>query len=194
MKSLTKKLLFLSLIITPTLDVLIPSYEQLNEFYLKSRSNLDFVIPFSNPVKKKINTYIFEGLMNSKNSSVVDENFVKKIIKKESNNNAFAYGNFKERGLMQISKEAWEQVENKKPYEDYAFDSKMNIQVGINYLKWIEDYLSEKILSWDTLSDNKKQIFIVAGYNCGAPKLSRLKFDLDKVPITTKKYIHDVFY
>ena len=70
---------------------------------------------------------------------------ITKIIAAESQFNPRAVGKAGERGLFQLREATWdwltEKMYNKKLHFDLAFDSTINKEVGIYYLKWIKNYL-----------------------------------------------------
>ena len=79
-----------------------------------------------------------------------DRNFYRAIITIESSDNPNAVSSAGARGLMQIMPNTWTDMTT---YSfDSAFDPEKNIEVGINYFEWIEDYLLTRDPNWNSLN------------------------------------------
>lgn len=131
--------------------------------------------------------------INIEKPRVVDQYFVEKVIKLESNYNSKAVSPKGARGKMQIMPIALKEWNNDHPNEQYTlndlFDSKINIKIGTYQLRKIEDhYLPAYKLS--ITPEN-----ILASYNWGpynvGEKLKRdVKGERDKgIPRETRNYI-----
>jgi hypothetical protein len=152
---------------------------------------------FLNPDKdylteKELNECINLVYKNIENPEIISPNFIRKIIDLESNKNRNAIGPFNEKGLMQLKGETWEEIEKEISFNEKAFDPYENIKVGVNYLKWIQDYCKKEHLKWDELSEKDKLIIIAAAYNGGISRLKENGWNIKKMPIITKEYIKKI--
>lgn len=114
--------------------------------------------------------------------------YVRKLIKIESNDDAFAVSKAGARGLMQIMEEPWKDRENGLPYK-CAFDPYTNIKTGIEHLKWTAEYIAERNPVWENFSVERKQKLIAAAYNAGQGALRRNDWKLKGMPKETVKYV-----
>jgi soluble lytic murein transglycosylase-like protein len=110
--------------------------------------------------------------------SLIDFNYIDKLIHLESNYNPYAVGdNNKAKGLLQIHKAAWETVLKYHKDIDYnyntdAFDINKNIEMGVLYLKWIEDRLNRT-----PYKATKARIY--AAWNAGYDNLKNCNYNVD---------------
>jgi hypothetical protein len=119
----------------------------------------------------------------------IDERFIKSIIGVESYCDPDRVGRAGEIGLMQISYGAWNQVEKKADFYKEAFISRKNIEVGIKYLLWLDNFCKKKHPRWEELTDKQKRTLIVTAYNAGPYKLKEVDWNLKEIPPLTKWHI-----
>src|SRR3989344_1929829 len=124
------------------------------------------------------------------------EKFIKEMVKKESSYNHKAIGDERERGLFQIRPETW-QEQTKRLYGrelsfDLAFNPKINLEVGISYLFWIEEFSKNSYQNWENLSNKEKRGILMASYNGGASRLYSMQGDIDRMPSGTRNYIKTI--
>ncbi len=120
----------------------------------------------------------------------VNRDFYCAVIKIESNENPNSVSKKGARGLMQIMPETWKDMTN-LPF-DAAFDPETNVGVGVKYLHWIANYLSERIPGWENMPEQKRLEMIAAAYNGGAGRLVRANGDTERMPKETKEYVPKV--
>jgi len=125
---------------------------------------------------------------------VITPNYVSRIIRKESSGNTKAIGTRGERGLMQLMPKTWVDESRRLCGEalsfDLAFDPVANKNVGTQYLRTIESYLSTKIEGWDKLTIEQKQDLIAAAYNGGMGNLwKKARWDVSKMPASVQFYV-----
>lgn len=122
----------------------------------------------------------------------ITKEFIRSQIWAESSDFPNAEGEAGERGLLQLTLNAWNSVEKNDDFYEKAFDPQKNIEVGIKYHLWINDYCKKKHPNWDKLSNIEKRKFISAAYNAGVGRLKRTNWDLNKIPEITKRYIKKI--
>ena len=126
----------------------------------------------------------------------LSEKFIKEMVKMESSYDNLAIGRHEERGLLQILPETWkEQTEllyrRILPF-DSAFNPRINLQVGISYLFWIEEFSRNNYPNWETLSDKEKRRILMASYNGGIGNLLENNGDVSRMPLGTRNYINAI--
>jgi hypothetical protein len=122
----------------------------------------------------------------------ITKEFIRSQIWAESRDYPKAIGKIGERGLMQLTPEAWQTVEKEKNFYKTAFNPKANIEVGIKYGLWINEFLKNNHPNWESLPDSEKRRIIAAGYNAGIGRVQKDNWDLSKAPDRTKAYIKDI--
>ncbi len=135
-----------------------------------------------------------EGYINSIFNEIdlpdyLSKGFIRSQIWAESRDYSNAVGNDGERGLMQLSFGAWNQVEKEEDFYEMAFDPKKNIDVGIKYDLWVNDYLEKWHSDWNNQSPSEKRKLLVAGYNIGVGRLKELEWNMEEIPARTKLYL-----
>ena len=157
----------------------IPKLEELDnkeDFYLNKNQVKEYV----NSVYNKINP-----------PQEISEHLFMKLLQKESGFNIYAHHKKSNaRGLGQIRKKTWETLEKKVSYKKGVYNPSKNIEVSLNFLKWLENYNEKFNPKWDTLKLEKKQAYILASYNWGPGNLKRAHWNLKKAPAETKDYIN----
>ena len=146
-------------------------------------------IPKSYDCPKKVDYYI--GKVYDEHSIVeeVTPKFVNAIISIESQYHTKAVSRTGARGMMQIMKPTWNIIKPNFPFEEYAFDPEMNIEVGIRHLSGIEKYCETKHPHWGKLSEKVKLECISAGYNGGTKRLKDRKWNVKAMPLETRNYV-----
>jgi soluble lytic murein transglycosylase-like protein len=114
--------------------------------------------------------------------------FVRTLIRVESGDNPRARSGAYARGLGQLTKGAWYDVE-KEDYFKNVFIPEKNIEVTIKCLVWTDNFCRQSHPEWDNLPDDKKLDLISACYNGGPYGLKELDWDINKMPDETKAYI-----
>lgn len=127
-------------------------------------------------------------LMNYK-TELINDKLVNAIIEVESNGNPYAVSKKGAKGLMQLTYEAWKQIELKLSYSKNVFNPKINKEVGTRYLEWIENFCEDNHPTWNILPLNQKRNIIAAAYNGGPAKLKKNNWDIKKMPCETKNYV-----
>jgi len=113
-------------------------------------------------------------------SRVVNKDFVRGMMSAESSFNPYALSEAGARGLLQALKPTWEGFSN-KPYEIYAYDIKENINVGLKYMRYLEDFCSDNYPDWNSITIEEKRDYISAAYNAGQGALQGSNWRIDKI-------------
>ncbi len=121
-------------------------------------------------------------------SDYITKEFVRALIRIESTDNPRAVSHCGARGLGQIMKSAWYEVE-KEDYWKNSFIPEKNIKVTIKYLASLDKYCKEYHPNWNYLEDSKKRRLLAAAYNCGPYALNKRGWNINKMPDETKEYI-----
>lgn len=145
-------------------------------------------IPYAN------NFDILEEEKTSNNP--VTNNFIEKLIMKESTNNPRAKSQKGARGLMQIMKPTWDEVSEriygKRIDYSLAYDPKKNKEIGIAYLNQLDLRLKKDLKGYSNMNQRQKQEQLAAAYNGGITRFLRIKGDISKMPAETKEYVEAV--
>ena len=116
-----------------------------------------------------------------------DRDFYRAVIIVESNDDPNAVSPVGARGLMQIMPDTWADMTS-YPF-DFAFDPEKNIEVGISYFQWIEDYLLTRYLNWNNLDRIKQYELMSAAYNGGIGRLEDNSWNINRMPLETRVYV-----
>ena len=128
-----------------------------------------------------------------KTDPTITKDFYRAVIQKESSLNKNAYNESSgARGLGQLLKDAWEDVDTTDFHEN-AFDTEKNLEVSLKYLNWIPKSLKKLNPNWNSLSQEEKLEQIIASYNWGIGKMKDNDWDFSKAPKETKNY-RDIIY
>jgi soluble lytic murein transglycosylase-like protein len=115
------------------------------------------------------------------------------IIRKESTWNPNAIGPVGERGLYQIRRKTWawasKKVYGKALHYDKAFVPHINRKVGEWHFRWIRRTLRRS--DWLGRTPSLEQI--LAANNAGIGTLRANKYQVRKMPRSTRNYIRDIF-
>ncbi len=115
---------------------------------------------------------------------------IEDIVERESGFDPFAVNKKSDaKGLMQITKTAWKEVNPKTPYETNWYKPKANLETGIKYLGWLERAISRNNSRWKHLSRKERTDQILAAYNWGYQNLKDAKWNLNEAPKETKRYL-----
>lgn len=125
-------------------------------------------------------------------AQVSGEKLVDAIILVESQGNTQRVGSLGERGLMQIRLATWRDVSRKVfgrplPFQK-AFDGTLNRRVGSAYLAQIQTQIGQHRAEWQS----DERALLIAAYNAGPTLLAQKKFDLNKMPASTRDYVERV--
>jgi len=115
---------------------------------------------------------------------------LERMILKESSRNPLAVNEKTlTKGLIQIKRIAWEEVEYELPYELNWHKPKKNIRTGQKYLFWLEKTISKNNPKWKFLTLQEKRGQIIAGFDWGYGNLKKNNWDPEKFPKETKRYV-----
>ena len=123
----------------------------------------------------------------------INKKFIKSVINAESNKYIHAVSPAGARGLMQLTQDAWGEVEKEKNFFEYSFDPQSNIETGIRYMLYLDRYLKNNHLNWEELSQKEKRKLLSAAYNGGIKRLERREWSIEHMPSETKKYVEKVY-
>lgn len=120
------------------------------------------------------------------------ELLVDSIVQIESCGDFLCVGKAGERGLMQIKPSTWKDVTfhlyGKSLPFDWAFDPDLNRKVGKAYLSELHELLIQNKALWR--SDERS--LLLAAYNGGPHRLIQSRFDLKRMPASTRDYVERV--
>jgi len=117
--------------------------------------------------------------------------FLREIVKLESTDYPKAIGKAGERGLTQMTKGAWYEVE-KENFEKNAFIPKKNITASIKYFLLIDNFCRKKYPNWQELPDAEKIKILVASYNGGKENLWKLNWNISEMKPITQNYVKNI--
>lgn len=137
---------------------------------------------------ENINKYLDSIYKNLEIPEIIDGTFVKSIILTESGGYSKAISRVGARGLMQLTKDTWNEVEDLNYYA-FSFDPERNIEAGIKYLTWINNYCEKRYPYWEGLSTKEKQDIIATAYNGGITRLKKRDWDISQMPKETRHYV-----
>jgi hypothetical protein len=140
----------------------------------------------------KIYCYIDNVYKNFEVPSYINKNFARSLILIESGDDPLAKGKHGERGLGQLTKEAWNKVEKNTSFEKGAFNPEKNIEVTIKYLLWLDEQFRNSHRNWHNLKDEEKRKMIISAYNGGIYRLKNLNWRISKMPEGTKNHIRKI--
>jgi len=160
-------------------------HEESNKMYANSNCKKCLPVKYGDYIQN-------QGLKLDNKSEVMDRNFLEKIITVESRWNPNAKSKSNARGLMQIKKVAWKQVEKDLDYTKHVYNPEINLEVGVNYLLWLEDVLEKKHPKWSKLSQESKKELISASFNGGPTELKRKKYQITEMPYETRNYVKKI--
>lgn len=118
----------------------------------------------------------------------ISKKFVRTLIKTESKDNPRAVSYMGARGLGQLMKKTWYEVERDNYWKN-AFIPEKNIEATIKYLILTDKRCNLLHPSWKKLSKKEKLNLISASYNGGIGNLKNAGWDIDKMPRETRRYI-----
>lgn len=135
-----------------------------------------------------LDNYINHIYKKVKVPKVIGKEFLKSLINIESTKNIYAQSPKGARGLMQLIPDAWKEVDKSDFYEN-SFNPEKNIEVGIKYLKWINNYCNKNYAEWRYIPIQEKQEILAAAYNGGIGLLEKREWDIYQMPNETKNYV-----
>ena len=125
--------------------------------------------------------------------SYITKEYIRALVYTESTDNPIAVSKKGARGLCQLTIEAWVDTgEREDTYLYKSFYPEKNIEVSIKYLLLIENYLSENVPNWDSISKKGKLKLISASYNGGFPRLKLNNWRIKKMPFETIEYVKKI--
>jgi hypothetical protein len=137
-----------------------------------------------------------EGIVSKLDSEVrlpapITQDYVLTKINVESKKDAYAISGADARGLMQLTRSAWEQVEDSLDYDTHWFIPEDNISVGMKYLKFIYSFLKANMDTnrWDELDYRKRLDYISATYNTGPRTLKDAEWNIAGLSFETLNHI-----
>lgn len=152
--------------------------------------------------------YIDSAMGKVKPPRYISREFVKAVVDAESGGNPFAFGRKNylgewwrlrsdyEAGPMQVTEGAWEDAwSDEDPGKSYYFNMffpGVNIETGIRYMKWEDNFFRGKCKYWDKIPDHEKVEIIAAAYNGGPNRMKRNGLDISMMPSVTKDYVSKI--
>ncbi|HMP89214.1 MAG TPA: lytic transglycosylase domain-containing protein [Kiritimatiellia bacterium] len=121
--------------------------------------------------------------------ALVTSLLVESVVQIESGGRPEIVGGKGERGLMQIKEGTWRDT-TKRLYGrsisfDRAFDPELNRQVGTAYLAYLHDFIQSHRDEWQA----DERALLLACYNAGPRRVANAKFDISKLPASTRDYV-----
>lgn len=87
--------------------------------------------------KKQLASYVDSLYSEIKMPEEIPKDIFKRIIRIESGRNIYARKiKTNARGLGQLRKIAWDELEKEIPYEDGVYDPEINLKVSLKHLRW----------------------------------------------------------
>ena len=120
------------------------------------------------------------------------EKLVREVIQQESGNDPNAVSSKGAKGLMQIKRIAWNEVEKECSYEENVLDPRINIEAGTKYLLALDKSLRRDHPRWKELSIRKKREAILASYNGGKSRLAKSGWNVGEMPRETQLYVRNI--
>lgn len=142
--------------------------------------------------RDKIYRHIFDAYENIDVPKYISKKFVRTQIWAESRDYVKAIGKDGEMGLMQIMPGTWKKIEPKLNFKKNAFNPKYNIPAGIKHLVSLDRELKRRNNKWEGLNEEEKRKLLAAAYNCGMGGIIKAKYNIDKAPEKTRKYVRDI--
>jgi hypothetical protein len=119
--------------------------------------------------------------------------FVDALIQVESGGNPLCTGAAGERGLMQIKRTTWNEtvawLYSKSISFDRAFSPTANREVGTGYLVYLTGFLNQHAEKWHR---DHRLALLAACYNAGPGAVRRAGFRLDRLPLSTQRYVERI--
>lgn len=140
----------------------------------------------------RIYGYITDTYKNFEIPPYITKNFARSLILAESSDNPSAKGKHGERGLGQVTKKAWNIVEDDVSFEKGAFKPEKNTEVTIKYLIWIDEQFKNLHPNWYDLKDEEKRRMIISAYNGGIYRFKELNWNINKMPERTKNHVRKI--
>ena len=88
---------------------------------------------------------------------------------------------------MQIMPGTWADMTS-YPF-DSAVNPEKNVEAGIRYYQWIENYLSSRVPNWSSLTRLEEYRLMAAAYNGGIGRLEDNAWDISRMPLETRNYV-----
>jgi soluble lytic murein transglycosylase-like protein len=141
--------------------------------------------------RRELKDYVENAFRNIRPPSLFTPEVLERIVLRESSGNTKAFfPNTGARGLMQITEEAWNQI-NRGSWGDYlnnVFNPEKNIITGTKYLKWAYYFCKNNHPDWDNLSSEEQLRTVLGAYNEGPNKLRKNNWE-----IKNTKYSQGIF-
>ena len=126
----------------------------------------------------------------------ISKDHIGRMAKKESSLNIFAVGKkvkgLRGRGLFQIQKPTWEEVNPSVFYEMEVFNPLENTKTAVKYLKDLSYKVKEMNPKWESSTKEERTAYILAAFDYGIGNLEDNSWDLLQSPKETKEYIEFV--
>lgn len=140
---------------------------------------------------RELNIYIDEVVEKIDLSEYIDKEFLIASAYNESSFKSKSKSNKGARGLFQVTKIAWEEVD-KRNYNKYVNDPRVNTEVGIKYKEWLGEQLEENHPYWNELSKEERQNLVIASYNGGFGRLKKRGYDISAMPLETQNHVRKI--
>ena len=122
----------------------------------------------------------------------LNEEFLREIIQAESGYDTRAESKKGARGLMQLMPATWKDIEKKRSYDEYVFDPRTNLKVGIKYLLLINKQFEKDYDGWENLNQEEKRARVLSAYNAGISRFKKEDWQLENMPKETRKYVGNI--
>jgi len=122
----------------------------------------------------------------------ITKGYIKNLIECESSWDPAVVSKAGAKGLGQLIKKTWNDSEKEISYEKGVFIPEKNLEVSLKYLNWLNEYLQKNHNDWQKVSTSKKLDLISAAYNGGITRLKKNKWNIQKMPRETRKYVKKI--
>jgi len=122
----------------------------------------------------------------------ITKDFLEYQMDAESGGNPKCISNKDARGLMQVTREAWEDVEKKMSFDKNSLDPIRNVYVAGKYIIFLHEDFENSHPRWNELSDKEKRMAVAAAYNGGPERLKKKRWDISKMPEETRDYVRKI--
>jgi len=147
------------------------------------------------PIKFQKTDYlnIYPSFMNSflKMPNYITREFLKYQMDAESGGDPKCISNKDARGLMQVTEEAWKDVEQNLKFNKEWYNPISNVYVAGKYIIFLDEDFQNSHPRWNYLSNKEKRMIIAAAYNGGPEKLKKNQWDISKMPEETRDYVEE---
>ena len=149
----------------------------------------EIIIPQTKPVST--DDIIIDEYRSIKPRFPIHLIYIRRMVRAESGYDSLVTGAGGERGLMQIGKDVWQDINPGISY-DRAYERVLNVRTGIIHLDDLVRQLKLEHPTWKDLKVNNMLRLTSAAYNTGYTNLKDNGFDITQMPKSTREYIQKV--